>query len=145
MVEGLAKNMVPVGRSEPLGTVLITHDDRESGRRFGDVFDVVTALRAGRTPKNFEMLLVPGRFFAAQVHLPMGGSDGYPIAMGVVSFDHALLRGAHEVMCDIIARGKLAIVAGEPRSDIGEELIAALKLPGAFGAEEKSPPSEGEA
>ncbi|CUW41855.1 conserved protein of unknown function (plasmid) [Magnetospirillum sp. XM-1] len=142
MVEGLAKNMAPSGRPEPLGTVLIAHDDRESGRRFGDVFDVVTTLRAGRTPKNFEMLLVPGRLFAAQVHLPMSGSDGYPIAMGVVSFDHALLRGAHEVMSDIIARGKLAIVAGESRADIGEDLMEALKLPGAFGAEVPAPPSE---
>lgn len=141
MVEGLAKTMAPTGRPEPLGTVLIAHDDRESQWRFGDVFDVVTTIRAGRVPKNFEMLLVPGRLFAAQVHLPMSGSEGYPIAMGVVSFDHALLRGAHEVMYDIITSSNLSVVAGKPRRDIVEDLMEALKLPSAFGTEESSPQS----
>lgn len=138
MVDGLAKSLAPTARSEPLSTVLIAHEDRDSVRRFGGVFDFVTMLQGGRTPKNFEMLLIPGRFFAALVHVPLAGNDGYPIAMGVISVDSDLVRGAHEVMSELIAAGKLVIVAGQREGNIADDLLDALKLPANFGAKESS-------
>lgn len=142
LVEGLTKNLAPAGRQDPLASVLIAHDDKDSKWRFGEVFDVVTTLRGRRIPKNFEMLLVPGRLFAALVHVPLNGGEGYPAPLGILSFDPELLRGAHDVMSDIVAAGLPAVVSGERDGDVVQDLLDALRLPANFPGGElpKEPP-----
>jgi hypothetical protein len=128
LVDELAKHLVPEGRMEPRDCVILAHDDRDSVWRFGDVFDVVCSLRSGRIPRNFELLLVPGRIFAALVHVPLNGSEGYPMPLGIVSFDQDLVRGVHELMSDIVASGQPYAVKGNRIGDLTEHLIEALRL-----------------
>lgn len=111
---------------------MLAHDDRDSPWRFGDVFDMVCTLRPGRIPKNFELLLVPGRIFAAMVHVPLNGAEGYPMPLGIVSFDPDLLRGVHELMSDIVASGRPYAAKGNRTGDLTEPLLEALRLPSNF-------------
>ena len=109
--------------------MLITNDDRESSWRFRDVFDVVATLQKQKTPQNFEMLLIPQRVFAALVYVPLSGGEGYPIPMGIVSFEPAFLRAAHELMADIVADGQpTTIDTSNSSRNLAEELAGALKF-----------------
>lgn len=129
LVENLAPDAGLADTSYQIGTVLITNDNQESSWRFSDVFDVVATLQKRKTPQNFEMLLIPQRVFAALVYVPLSGGEGYPIPMGIVSFEPAFLRAAHELMADIVAEGKpTTIDTSNDSRNLAEELAGALKF-----------------
>lgn len=65
-------------------------------RHIEKAFDTVL-LRAnnGSVPAALEMLLIPGRLIAVTVHSPIGPGRGYPVALGILSFDSAIVSRAH--------------------------------------------------
>lgn len=129
LVESLATDPEFADIKYQIGTVLIANDDRESSWRFSDVFDVVTTLQEKKTPQNFEMLLIPQRVFAALVYVPLSDGEGYPIPMGIVSFDPAFLSAAHELMADIVADGQPTTRDTRNRGqNLAEALAGALKF-----------------
>ncbi|WP_404378631.1 hypothetical protein [Caenispirillum salinarum] len=132
LVDGLCKHLVGEDGPDRLKSILLTHDEKESAWRFRSVFDSIGTLRPGRVPRNFELLLVPGRFFAALVHAPMGAGDGFPMPLGVVSFDRALLPTVHELLKEVVAAGRPSAVSGESAGDLTDVLLEALRLPAGF-------------
>ena len=58
---------------------------------FGELFSRAVDLESSPAPSNFELLVIPGKFFAANLYIPMEDS-GYPVAFGLISYDQVLLR-----------------------------------------------------
>jgi hypothetical protein len=52
----------------------------------------VCASDTRRCPGPLEILLVPDVAAAVLVHAPIGASRGYPVPLGFVSFDEAVLK-----------------------------------------------------
>jgi hypothetical protein len=52
----------------------------------------------GAIPDSLEILLIPGRVAAAVVHAPITEGRGFPIPLGVLSFDEAVVRRVHEYL-----------------------------------------------
>ena len=78
------------------------------------------------------MLLVPGRFFAALTYGPLLAGDGYPVGLGVISFDPSLIRTAHGVMVDIVAESLPGPLRAPGEDDWAGKLLDALQLPEKF-------------
>lgn len=55
-------------------------------------------------PAAWEMLLIPGVAVAALVHAPIGASTGYPVPLGLASFDPDVVKRAEESLADRIDR-----------------------------------------
>ncbi|HZY58842.1 MAG TPA: hypothetical protein VFE56_03700, partial [Candidatus Binataceae bacterium] len=59
--------------------------------------------------------------------------DGYPVGLGVISFDPSLIRTAHGVMVDVVAEGLPAPLPARGEDDWAGKLLDALQLPEKFG------------
>ena len=58
---------------------------------FAELFSRAVDLESSPAPSDFELLVIPGKFFAANLYIPMEDS-GYPVAFGLISYDQVLLR-----------------------------------------------------
>jgi hypothetical protein len=54
----------------------------------------------GAIPSSLEILLIPRRVVAVVVHAPIGESRGFPIPLGILSFDAAIVRRVHLYLTD---------------------------------------------
>jgi hypothetical protein len=106
---------------------MLAHDYTNSLWRFGDVFDEVCTLGKGGVPKNFELLLVPGLFFAALVHAPLNGSKGYPMPLGIISSAPDLIKGVHELMLDIVSSERPSTTKSRKNVEMTEQLLEILQ------------------
>ena len=61
-------------------------DDRRHAM-FKDVFDAVINLPPSEFPSGLEVFLVPGHIAYVAIHTSIGSLEGYPIPLGVLSFD----------------------------------------------------------
>ncbi|WP_146033450.1 hypothetical protein [Stenotrophomonas sp. VV52] len=52
----------------------------------------------GAIPSSLEILLVPGRMAAITVHAPVTESRGFPVPLGILSFDEATVRRVHQYL-----------------------------------------------
>ena len=52
----------------------------------------------GSIPSALEMLLVPRRFVAVTVHAPIGIGRGFPVPLGVLSFEPDVVERAHQYL-----------------------------------------------
>jgi hypothetical protein len=52
----------------------------------------------GSIPSALEMLLFPGRMVAVTVHSVIGPGRGFPVPLGVLSFDQEVVKRAHEFL-----------------------------------------------
>ncbi len=57
-----------------------------------------TRPRNGAIPSSLEILLIPRRAVAITVHAPVGESRGFPIPLGVISFDQAVVQKVHDYL-----------------------------------------------
>ena len=77
--------------------IAVLHDRSQKHLRkaFGRV-----ALRSddGEIPSSLEILLVPRRMVAAVVSAPIGMGRGFPVPLGILSFDQEVLRRTHEYL-----------------------------------------------
>lgn len=58
----------------------------------------------GSVPSALEVLLIPRRMVAITVHAPIGVGRGYPVPLGVLSFEPAVVRRAHDYLEAQLAR-----------------------------------------
>lgn len=52
----------------------------------------------GSIPAALEVLLVPRRMVAVTVHTPIGPERGFPVPLGVLSFEPDVVRRAHRYL-----------------------------------------------
>jgi hypothetical protein len=65
---------------------LVVGDDRRN-MPFKHVFNGVVNLPPSSLPSGLEIFLVPGHIAYVAVHIPFGHAEGYPIPLGIISFD----------------------------------------------------------
>lgn len=54
----------------------------------------------GAIPSSLEILLIPGKVAAVVVHAPVTEDRGFPIPLGVLTFDTQILRRVHQYLLD---------------------------------------------
>lgn len=54
----------------------------------------------GAIPSSLEVLLIPRKVAAVVVHAPIGEGRGFPIPLGILSFDSAVIRRVHRFLSD---------------------------------------------
>jgi hypothetical protein len=54
----------------------------------------------GAIPSSLEVLLIPRRIAAVVVHTPIGEGRGFPVPLGILSFDAAIVRRVHQYLTD---------------------------------------------
>jgi hypothetical protein len=54
----------------------------------------------GAIPSSLEVLLIPRRVAAVVVHAPIGEDRGFPIPLGILSFDATIVRRVHRYLTD---------------------------------------------
>jgi hypothetical protein len=52
----------------------------------------------GAIPSSLEILLIPRRITAITVHAPITESRGFPVPLGILSFDEAIIRRVHQYL-----------------------------------------------
>jgi hypothetical protein len=65
---------------------VMVSDDRADGA-FKHVFNGIVNLPVLDLPSGLEIFLVPGYVAYIAIHTPVGQSEGYPIPLGIISFD----------------------------------------------------------
>jgi hypothetical protein len=89
------------GEHIPLRTVLIS--DEEPLPRFKKAFNAVAKVPSRCLPRGLEIFLVPGRLVFVLVHTSIGVTDGYPVPLGIVSFDPKVVERTHGIITDIMS------------------------------------------
>lgn len=54
----------------------------------------------GAIPSSLEILLIPGKVAAVVVHAPVTEDRGFPIPLGILTFDAQILRRVHQYLLD---------------------------------------------
>ena len=54
----------------------------------------------GAIPSSLEILLIPGKVAAVVVHAPVTEDRGFPIPLGILTFDTQILRRVHQYLLD---------------------------------------------
>jgi len=67
-------------------------------RQLGYTFDRVAVLNPRPTPAALECLLIPNVACAVLVHAPIRGNHGFPVPLGIMSFDPAVVSKARELV-----------------------------------------------
>jgi hypothetical protein len=88
------------GQTEGVKSICLTAP--RPPRYIEKTFEFVCASDHRRCPGPLEILLVPHVAAAVLVHTPIGTPRGYPVPLGFVSFDEALLARTQEYLLDKI-------------------------------------------
>jgi hypothetical protein len=67
-------------------------------------FDEVRVSDSTWLPPALEMLLIPGIAVVATVHAPIGASAGFPVPLGIASFDTEVVGRAEEALAAVMDR-----------------------------------------
>lgn len=76
---------------------------------FDRACDVTVRVPGGAFAPNLEVLLVPGRLCVVLAHSPVETDRGFPIPMGIVSFEPAVVRRAHELVTSLLSGPGMSI------------------------------------
>lgn len=87
------------GRKQERAAVLID-EGKPEWRLTRAVSTTYCRPNTGAVPSSLEVLLVPRRIVAVLVHAPIGESRGFPIPLGILSFDEAIVRRVHLYLRD---------------------------------------------
>lgn len=102
LISNLRSTLAPAddNRSTPMRAVLVGDDLPKSFER---IFNAIVRVPSRSMPRGLEILLVPGRLAFLLAHSPIGVEDGYPVPMGLASFDAEVVRRVHQVMTEVIS------------------------------------------
>ncbi|QCG98129.1 hypothetical protein E6C67_31045 [Azospirillum sp. TSA2s] len=107
-----------------LKPVLFTRYRPRLARQFGEVFEAILTHDGPSTIQpTFELLLVPSRLVAILVHAPMSG-NGYPIPMGAISVDPAVVERAHGLMQRLLTN---RLTVARPEGDRSTDWAAIVR------------------
>ena len=76
---------------------------------FDQACDVTVRVPSRALAPNLEVLLVPGRLCVVLAHSPVETTRGFPIPMGIVSFEPAVVRRAHELATSLLSGSAVVI------------------------------------
>ena len=94
---------------------------------FKNACDVTVHVPSRALAPDLEVLLVPGRLCVVLAQSPVESPQGFPIPMGVISFEPAVVRRAHEIVTTILSGPGVALLhcsgnGGTVFTDIDESL-----------------------
>lgn len=93
----------------------------------GQLCDHTVQVPSQALSPDLEILLVPGRLCVVLAHSPIEASRGYPIPMGIVSFEPAVVRRAQELCTSLLSGAQLPTEnRGSTNDDVLEQLDRAL-------------------
>jgi hypothetical protein len=103
MLDGVRNQFAPDEGEErrPLRSVLI--GDQDQPKRFSEAFNAIVRIPLHHLLQRLEVFLLPGRMAFVLVHAPIGVAEGYPIPLGIASFDPKVVERVHALMTDILA------------------------------------------
>ena len=70
---------------------------------FAQACDVTVRVPSRSLAPDLEVLLVPGRLCVVLAHSPVETARSFPIPMGIVSFEPAVVRRAHELVTSLLS------------------------------------------
>jgi hypothetical protein len=70
--------------------------------RFKTRFSGILSFPNSTLPSGLEMFLVPSHFVYIAVHTPLKQLEGYPVPLGIISFDSEVLSRAQAVLFDLL-------------------------------------------
>lgn len=82
--------------AQPMTISIVQHRNEE--RQLQHAFDHVAILNHRPTPAAMECLLVPEVACAVLVHAPIRGNHGFPVPLGIMSFDPAVVAKARDII-----------------------------------------------
>lgn len=85
-----------------LKTILIGVEDKGVVSAFKHVFGGIVLTSLGDLPGGLEVLVIPGHFAYTAVHTPVGQVEGYPIPLGVMTFDVRAVRRAQHLLARLL-------------------------------------------
>lgn len=89
--------------SENSGTTIRSILCGERGvSRFKTHFNGILSFPDFTLPSGLELFLVPSHFVYVAVHTPLRQAEGYPVSLGIVSFDSEILSRAQSVLFDLL-------------------------------------------
>ena len=102
LLETLAKEGVDI---DPTGTKLertpiLVDEGKPQWRLIKAVPTTYCRPSTGAIPSSLEILLIPRRVAAVVVHAPIGEGRGFPVPLGILSFDAAIVRRVHGYLTD---------------------------------------------
>lgn len=87
------------GRKRERAAILI-HDGKPEWRLTKTSAPIYCRPNTGAIPSSLEILLIPGKVAAVVVHAPVTDDRGFPIPLGVLTFDTQILRRVHQYVLD---------------------------------------------
>jgi hypothetical protein len=85
-----------------LKTILIGTGDKGATSAFKHVFRGVVHTSLSDLPGGLEVLIIPDHFAYVAVHTPVGQAEGYPIPLGVMTFDVKAVRRAQRLLARVL-------------------------------------------
>jgi len=127
---------VPWGMSRALPTLIDRVVNEFGTDSAGNERCVPTAMVSGKPPRHLlkafhklvlrpvqsamssalEVFLVPRRLVAVTVHAPLAPGNGFPVPLGLLSFDTRVVRGVHSLLCENLPK-YLDIATSDERFD----------------------------
>lgn len=97
---------------------------------FQNIFSAAVKVPRRSLPPGLEVLLVPGRLAFVLAHSPIGVSDGYPVPMGIATFDPVVVERVHQLLTEALSvLGVAPEYCEGDTKNLLEEIDAALDSP----------------
>lgn len=95
---------------------------------FKNVFNAVVEVADQDLPNGLEIFLVPGRVAYVALNTPIGHEEGYPIPIGIISFDPTVVAVAQATVLELLTTSYCKPAFCDWQSgDVLAEIEAALK------------------
>ena len=123
-------------------TLIVGPEDNRTAATMKHVFGGVVQTALTDLPGGLEMLIIPGLLAFVAVHCSLGGDEGFPIPLGIMSFDPSTVKRAQVEMSKLLAITRATQYhCGWGSNDVmGEVQTALLELPSSQLGEPSSTP-----
>ena len=103
--------------------------EEHPSRMFEEVFDAVLNVSGRDLPSGLEVYLISGQLCYIGIHSPVGCSEGYPIPLGILSFDAKVLATVQRMVAEMLSNAYVSQVfcdwgCDDVRSEVLKEIEA---------------------
>jgi len=120
------------GEQEPRAIRAIMIGSEGPSPAFKNVFNAFVEVADKDLPIGLEVFLVPGHVAYVALNTPIGHHEGYPIPVGIISFDPTVLAAVQKRVLDLVTTSYLKPTFCDWQSaDVLAEIEAALMNPNA--------------
>jgi hypothetical protein len=120
------------GEQEPRAIRAIMIGSEGPSPAFKNVFNAFVEVADKDLPIGLEVFLVPGHVAYVALNTPIGHDEGYPISVGIISFDPTVLAAVQKRVLDLVTTSYLKPTFCDWQSaDVLAEIEAALMNPNA--------------